>query len=87
MQATPDRSAVLRMKPGTVFLPGLARAREESSLSIRELARVTGTSPDTVWRLETMRRAAESKTRRRLARALGTSVRELQRPDEGDAEM
>ncbi len=80
MQAAPD-ARMLRMKAGTVWLPGLRRAREKSGLTIRQLAEEAGTSPDTVWRLETLRRAAESKTRRRLARALGTSVRALQTPD------
>ncbi len=84
MQAPPD-ARMLRMKPGTVWLPGLARVREGRGFSIRELAEEASVSPDSVWRLETMRRAAEPKTRRRLARALGTTIRDLQTPDEEDA--
>ncbi len=81
MQAPVD-ARMLRMKPGTVWLPGLARVREERGFSIRGLAEEAGTSPDTIWRLESMRRAAEPKTRRKLARTLGTSIRDLQTPDE-----
>lgn len=77
----PDRR-LLTMKPGTMWLPGLARVREERGLSIRELADEAGVSPDTVWRLETLRRAAEPKTRRKIAEALGTTIRELRRIEE-----
>jgi len=70
------------LKPGSYLLPGLARAREESGLSIRELAAKAGISPDTVWRLETLQRGAESRTRRTLARALGVKIGELRAPDE-----
>lgn len=73
------------MKPGTVYLPGLRRVREERGLSIRELAGEAGISHDSVWRLETLRRAAEPKTRRRLARALGTTIRDLQTLERVDA--
>lgn len=80
MQA-PD-ARMLTMKPGTMWLPGMARVREERGLSIRELADEAGVSPDTVWRLETLRRAAESKTRRKIADALGVSIRELRRMED-----
>jgi len=79
VQATIDAN---RMKPGTVLLPGLARLREERNLSIRKLAKEAGVAHDTVWRLETLQRGAESRTRLRLAKVLGTTVKELRTPDE-----
>lgn len=82
MQATPEVGRLLRMKPGTVLLPGLRRVREERGLSIRELAREAEVTPDTVWRLETLRRAAEQRTRRKIADALGVGIKELRKPDE-----
>ncbi len=73
---------VSRIKPGSVLLPGLRRVREEKDLSIRDLKKKADVSADTVWRLETLQRGAEPKTRRKLARALGTTVKELRTPDE-----
>ena len=81
MQIAPDTKRMVRMKPGTTLLPGLARVRQERGLSIRELAREAGVAPDTVWRLEKLQRAAEPKTRRLLARALDTGIRDLWIPD------
>ena len=75
-------ASVRRMKPGTMLLPGLARARRERDLSIRELAEKAGVSPNTVFLQEHLRTGAEQKTRRKLAKALDTSVRELLTPDE-----
>jgi len=80
MQATVD----VNRKPGTVLLPGLRRAREARGLSIRQLADKAGVAPDTVWRLETGRRSAQSKTRTTLARVLGTTIRDLRTPDEDE---
>jgi transcriptional regulator with XRE-family HTH domain len=74
--------APLRMKPGTVLLPGLARKRAERGYSLKELAEEAGLAKDTVWRLETLQRGAEPKSRRRLARALGTTILDLRTPDE-----
>ncbi len=86
MQATPDVDRLMRMKPGTMLLPGLSRIRAERGLSIRKLAGEAGVSHDTVWRLETLQRGAEPETRRKLARALGVGIRELRKTDKEDAE-
>jgi len=72
----------MKRKAGTVPLFGLARAREEAGFSIRELARMAEVAPDTIWRLETLQRMAEPKTRRNLAHALGVRIRDLRTPDE-----
>ena len=69
-------------KPGTYLLPGLARLREERGYSIRELAAKAQMSPDSVWRLEALQRGAEPKSRRKLAAALKTTIKELRTPDE-----
>jgi len=82
VQAAPDINMMINMKPGTMLLPGLARVREERGLSIRELARKAGVAPDTVWRLENLKRAAEPKTRRKLAQALGVGIRELRKTED-----
>lgn len=87
MQTTTDLGRLMRMKPGTMLLPGLSRIRVERGLSIRKLASVAGVSHDTVWRLETLQRGAEPETRRKLARALGVGIRDLRKTDEEDAEM
>jgi len=73
------------MKPGTVYLPGLKRVRDEQQLSLQELSDMAGVSKDAIWHLETLRRAAEQRTRRKLAKALGVRVRELQMANEGEA--
>jgi HTH-type transcriptional regulator, competence development regulator len=82
MEVTARRALPKSFKPGTYLLPGLARMRKERELSIRELAEKAGVTPDTVWRLETCKRGAEPDTRRKLARALRTTVKELRTPDE-----
>jgi len=82
MQAPPEAR---RMKPGTVYLPGLKRVRDEQQLSLQELSDMAGVSKDAIWHLETLRRAAEQRTRRKLAKALGVRVRELQMANEGEA--
>ncbi len=66
-----------RRKPGTLLLHGLARLREERGYSVRELAGLAGVSPDTVYTLEHLKRGAEPKTRRLLAKALETSIKDL----------
>ncbi len=86
MQTAPDINKVIRMKPGTVLLPGLRRIREERDLSIRELAREAGVAPDTIWRLENLQRAAEPKTRRKLADALGVKIKDLRKTEEVNEE-
>jgi transcriptional regulator with XRE-family HTH domain len=67
-------------KAGTYRLHGLKALRERREWSIRELANLAELSPDTIWRLESLDRGAEPKTRRALARALGTTIGELKRP-------
>lgn len=62
-------------------MPGLARLREERDFSMRELAKESGLSLDTIWRIETLQRGAEARTRRSLAKALGTTIAELKTPD------
>jgi transcriptional regulator with XRE-family HTH domain len=74
-------------KAGTYFLHGLARVRDEQGYSLRELARMSGVAHDTIWQLERLHRSAEPRTRRKLADALGTTIKELRTPDEeGDDE-
>ena len=86
MQA-PDKRATWTKKAGTYYLPGLKRVRHDRELSIRELAARARVGSDTVWKVETLRRGAEPKTRRKLARALGTTLRELRTPDEDADEL
>jgi transcriptional regulator with XRE-family HTH domain len=69
-------------KPGTYLLPGLRRLRDERGYSMRELAIEAGLTTDTVWRLENQQRGAEARTRRRLAAALETTIKDLRTPDE-----
>ncbi len=81
LEATTE-SRMWGKKPGTYLLPGLARLREERDLSVRELAAKAKMSPDSVWRLEALQRGAEPKSRRKLATALRTTVKELRTTDE-----
>jgi DNA-binding XRE family transcriptional regulator len=82
VEMTARRALPKSFKPGTYALPGLARVRKERGYSIRKLAERAEVTPDTVWRLETCKRGAEPKTRRKLAYALRTTVRELRTPNE-----
>src|SRR5829696_6160416 len=61
-------------------LPGLRRARELAGLTQTELADRLGTSQDVVSKWETERRGARPATAKRIADALGVSVRELAEP-------
>jgi transcriptional regulator with XRE-family HTH domain len=83
VQAAPERKP-LTMKAGTAFLPGLKRVREKQHLSLKQLSDKAEVSKDTVWKLETLQRAAEQKTRRKLARALGVGIKELMKTEEVD---
>ena len=74
-----------RRKKGTYPLPGLARVREERGYSMRELAMLADLSLDTIWRVETLLHGAEARTRRKLAEALDTTIRDLRTPD-GEAD-
>jgi transcriptional regulator with XRE-family HTH domain len=71
---------------GYFALPALRYWRIERGLSMRELAREAGFTLDTIWRLETLQRRAEPKTRRSLARALGVKPTNLSNepPEEGE---
>jgi ribosome-binding protein aMBF1 (putative translation factor) len=82
LQAAPDAKMPRMMKAGTAYLPGLKKAREKRDISIRELAYEANVSSDTVWKLETLQRAAEQKTRRKLARALDVGIKELMKTEE-----
>ena len=70
-----------RIKPGTMLLPGLAKIRQDRHYSIRELADMADVSPNTVFLLEHLRSGAEQKTRKKLAKALGTGIRDLLNPE------
>lgn len=76
------RPRVRGRKRGTFFLPGLARERDRAGLSMRQLVEESGVSLDTVFRLEHQERGAEPRTRKSLAKALGTTVQALRTSDE-----
>ncbi len=58
------------------------RLREDQVLSQRELARMAGVTPATVWRLENGYKEARPQTIRKLARALGVEPKELTKKGE-----
>ena len=55
----------------------IKRLRRLSALSLRELGRRSGIAYDTINKLENEQRAAQARTLRRLADALGVEPREL----------
>lgn len=63
----------------------LKRIREETPLTIRELADLADVSHNTVWRLEAGLNGARPSTVRKLARALEVQPRELALPPFGKA--
>jgi len=71
---------------GYFALPALRYWRTERGYSMRDLARESGCTLDTVWRLETLQRRAEPKTRKNLARALKVRAADLNKepPEEGE---
>ncbi len=71
-----------RRKKGTYLLPGLRRLREERGYSMRALAKESGLSLDTIFRIENRLSGAESRTRQQLAKTLGTTIKDLKTPDE-----
>jgi transcriptional regulator with XRE-family HTH domain len=71
-----------RRKRGTYTLPGLRRLRDERGYSMRELAVLSELTLDTIWRVENLQRGAEARTRRKLAEALDTTIKELRTPNE-----
>ncbi len=79
---TKPSTAALRMKAGAAYLPGLGRVRAEREISMRDLAKEAGVTLDTIWRLETLQRGAEQKTRRKIADALDVGIRELRKTEE-----
>ncbi len=82
METKKPSTAALRMKAGAAYLPGLRRVRAEREISMRELAKKADVTLDTVWRLETLQRGAEQKTRRKIADALDVGIRELRKTEE-----
>ena len=65
-------------------LPGLRRAREDAGMSQRELEAATNREVyrSTIGELEGMRRGAQPRTARKLADALGVTVKDLRSPPE-----
>ncbi len=55
----------------------LKNLREEQVLSQRELARMAGLTPATVWRLENGYKEARPQTIRKIAGVLGVESKEL----------
>jgi transcriptional regulator with XRE-family HTH domain len=63
-------------------LPGLAQARNNAALSVRELAGLSGVHYVTISELERGKRAAHPSTVRKLANALGVRPVDLYTPPE-----
>ena len=62
--------------------PKIKRLRRLNALSLRELGRRSGIAYDTINKLENEQRAAQARTLRRLAEALGVEPRELMKGEE-----
>ena len=62
----------------------LRRLRRDRALSLRELGEKSGVAFDTIHKLETGRRAAQPRTVRKLAKALGVEPRELMKGEEDE---
>jgi HTH-type transcriptional regulator, competence development regulator len=60
----------------------LKRLREDRVLSQRELARMSGLTHATVWRLENGHKEARPQTIRKIAEALGVEPKELVKREE-----
>jgi transcriptional regulator with XRE-family HTH domain len=60
-----------------IALPRLRAVRTLKAMSQHDLARASGVSPDTIYRLETEQREAQPRTTRKLAAALGVDPAEL----------
>jgi transcriptional regulator with XRE-family HTH domain len=63
-------------------VPNLKRIRNEYPLTVRELAKMSGVSYDTITKVENGHREARPSTIRKLARALGVEPRELMKREE-----
>jgi transcriptional regulator with XRE-family HTH domain len=61
-------------------LTRLKQLREETVLTVHELAEASGVSDDTISKIENGQRVARPNTLRKLARALSVSPQELRRP-------
>ena len=59
----------------------LRRLRQDRALSLRELGELSGVAFDTINKLELGKRAAQPRTIRKLAEALGVEPRELMKGD------
>ncbi len=72
-------TAQRRSRGKGIMLPGLKRAREDAGLSLRELEAATnrGVYASTISDLENLRRGAQPRTARKLAEALGVTVKDL----------
>ena len=62
----------------------LRRLRQDRALSLRELGEKSGVSFDSIHKLESGRRAAQPRTIRKLAAALGVEPRELMGEAKGE---
>ncbi len=60
-------------------LPNLKKVRGEYPLTVRELAQMSGVSPDTITKLENSHREARPSTVRKLAKALDVEPSVLMR--------
>jgi transcriptional regulator with XRE-family HTH domain len=60
----------------------LRQLRQEQSLSLRDLAEITGIAFDTINKLELGRRDAQPRTIRKLAQALGVEPKLLMKGDQ-----
>lgn len=61
-----------------VSAPKIKQAREDSGLSIRELAEKTGLSPTTIQQAESGKRVPKVNTLEKIANACGVSIADLQ---------
>jgi len=63
----------------------LAELREQRALTLRELSKTSGVSPDTINQIELGHRKARPSTLRKLARALDVDISDFFEPEEMDA--
>ena len=75
---------MLSMDPRFIQVNGskIKRLRRLNALSLRELGRRSGIAYDTINKLENEQRAAQARTLRRLAEALGVEPKELMKEQE-----
>lgn len=63
----------------------LAELREQRALTLRELSKTSGVSPDTINQIELGHRKARPSTLRKLAKALDVDISDFFEPEEMDA--